>query len=1315
VSGDFGVEKKTNQDLYISGNTAENTLVANANLLTIGLANVDAFVGFGSIGLQLDDVDLAIALWSEVGGAARSWTSVMGNVGSASFIGVTSLTIAASNVGIVVNKENSSDHTVVDYVKGTGEMDATTLKVSVSSNIADDVTFAIDDVNGDYVRVTGHADIGLFGIVTVSGDFGVEKKTNQNVVLSTGTATANLLTIGLSNVSAFLGFGQGTANALGIQLTGIDLAIALWTENIETNPRSWTSVKASVASASLVGLPVLDLSVTTFGIEVNKPADDGTVVNYVGAAATHLDVVVGPGKTVRFDLDGSQGDLVRAFGRVTITISNFVTISGDFGFEKRTENGVSKILVGAANISTFLGTSDGSMGVSITNAFFGMVLIQNQEQGGENKYAVTAGGSAAIVGFEGILELSGSLTVKVNKTGAAVNEHIRVGAGYVDVVFDNGDDVMGFYGSVSLKIVNFVSISGDFGFEKSVSGGTTKILVGATNINVFLGVGAGTPNAIGLQVSNANLGVVLYQTESGDSKYALSAEGTAALVGLPGLIIEGSLAVKINKTGRAVNEIVRTGGGEVPVVFTTSEEIQIFSGSITLKVLGVFELHGEVSATIRANGTVLVDIPVASLAITVDGKEIFAIVAAIRFAITKSDGFRLLDMRLTGIRFMGMGGTPTPDYAGQATAMFEAGLEEATLPPGSRPGASLAFPFADGEIDVSVLNKRKYIDVTYTDYSGQGLNYASIQDTDPEFTFSGAGVGDAVISSVEQLDGGNTFRYHLADSNTGNDVGLFKSGSVSVAYTLGTWADKSGQTNTAKSETFTVVDGGATSPGEGTKLGPITLKGPSFSIEDFQFTMVERAGGTMNPRLLIMVGLGMEKASIDFGGGTKAELTDLLGAFELAVDLDMNDLFKFPDISATGKFKIAVGGLLVEIPDVLEVTGEGILINYDPNGAADQEIVRVNSLSIEIIPISLKGALEPFTRSDGTTIPGLSIRNNGFALGSASLQYTGAIEIASILKIQGIKAGVSDVNVTYGQDFVFNGEVFIAADGAWLFPGGAFEVSITDGSDADTEAVRASLTFTGNKPDGFKFKADQISFKFAGVLEINGSGVYIDTTASGDPNKEVASFVSIGATLNAGPLQVTGEMRNFAFMGDGSFKTNPGFGVFIEIGSVSGGSVGWPDWLPIRITAIGLEWADINNHPDEFVLTLSASVTGLYGLPFNFSGSVDGIKIDLGALKRGEFPIIDIAAIAVSVDGDMFGGRISGSLLGGILKVDDQYNVIPSTDTFTPVHKRIFFMGIAGGFEMDGWKFGIRFALSELGPLGITLNVRSVRLWVAKS
>ena len=182
-------------------------------------------------------------------------------------------------------------------------------------------------------------------------------------------------------------------------------------------------------------------------------------------------------------------------------------------------------------------------------------------------------------------------------------------------------------------------------------------------------------------------------------------------------------------------------------------------------------------------------------------------------------------------------------------------------------------------------------------------------------------------------------------------------------------------------------------------------------------------------------------------------------------------------------------------------------------------------------------------------------------------------------------------------------------------------------------------------------------------------------------------------------------MRNFAFLGDGSFETRPGFGVFIEAKSLSGTSVGWPSWMPIRITEIGIEWPDINNDPSNFVLTLSAAITGLYDLPFTFTGAVDGIKIDLGLLAQGKFPIIDIAGIAVGVEGDMFGGRITGALIGGIVKLDVDGNMIGATDSTTPVNDRVFFVGIQGGYEMPGMVgFTIRLALSELGPLGVTIT-----------
>ena len=47
----------------------------------------------------------------------------------------------------------------------------------------------------------------------------------------------------------------------------------------------------------------------------------------------------------------------------------------------------------------------------------------------------------------------------------------------------------------------------------------------------------------------------------------------------------------------------------------------------------------------------------------------------------------------------------------------------------------------------------------------------------------------------------------------------------------------------------------------------------------------------------------------------------------------------------------------------------------------------------------------------------------------------------------------------------------------------------------------------------------------------------------------------------------------------------------------------------VRIDALGIEWADIQHHPEDFVLTVSASVTGIKGIDgLQFSGAVQGLR-----------------------------------------------------------------------------------------------------------
>ncbi|MCP4855514.1 MAG: discoidin domain-containing protein, partial [Fuerstiella sp.] len=113
------------------------------------------------------------------------------------------------------------------------------------------------------------------------------------------------------------------------------------------------------------------------------------------------------------------------------------------------------------------------------------------------------------------------------------------------------------------------------------------------------------------------------------------------------------------------------------------------------------------------------------------------------------------------------------------------------------PVADLADPVSGGTIDVGVLNGRNYLDVTFADGDGSGVDPASI-DGD-ELSLSGAGVGTATLDGTVTLVGGNTYRYGL------NPSGEFVTGSVDATFVGGTWQDNAGNAGVSEIETFTVA------------------------------------------------------------------------------------------------------------------------------------------------------------------------------------------------------------------------------------------------------------------------------------------------------------------------------------------------------------------------------------------------------------------------------------------------------------------------------------------------------------------------------
>ena len=120
------------------------------------------------------------------------------------------------------------------------------------------------------------------------------------------------------------------------------------------------------------------------------------------------------------------------------------------------------------------------------------------------------------------------------------------------------------------------------------------------------------------------------------------------------------------------------------------------------------------------------------------------------------------------------------------------------------PTVDLSDPANGGSIVVSNLNSRGYIDVTFADTGGSGLNTSTITDSGQEFTLSGAAASGVTVNGAPALVSGTTYRYSF--------TGSFGTGTVSVNFVAGSFADGAGNPNAASTEGFTTTAPPDTTP-----------------------------------------------------------------------------------------------------------------------------------------------------------------------------------------------------------------------------------------------------------------------------------------------------------------------------------------------------------------------------------------------------------------------------------------------------------------------------------------------------------------------
>jgi hypothetical protein len=145
------------------------------------------------------------------------------------------------------------------------------------------------------------------------------------------------------------------------------------------------------------------------------------------------------------------------------------------------------------------------------------------------------------------------------------------------------------------------------------------------------------------------------------------------------------------------------------------------------------------------------------------------------------------------------------------------------------PVAQLAHPLDGAEVENVVINSsQRYIDVTFVDNSGAGIDGDTITDAAVEFTLGGAGASGVVVNGAGVLQSGTTYRYTFT-----ND---FSDGAVTVTFVADSFRDLAGHGNVEDAtQGFSVVvpdvikpQASLLAPGDGLSIGDGVINGRGY-------------------------------------------------------------------------------------------------------------------------------------------------------------------------------------------------------------------------------------------------------------------------------------------------------------------------------------------------------------------------------------------------------------------------------------------------------------------------------------------------------
>ena len=416
------------------------------------------------------------------------------------------------------------DHNTID---DTLEIEATGVSAEIAAGTA---VASLTGGSGSFVIGATDSSGTATGNVSLSGVPGLSFAAALDLAFDTATHSFALSGAGTLGIAGFLDLdGSFTFKATG---TGADRVIEVGVTGTSVEAAAVLYADGTFAAA---GIASVELPHIIQGLELS-----GDVTLEINTSGKVVSDTIG---TVVLDFDATK--VIHAEGTVTL-VTPVGDITGDFELTKNLAT--NEVLISGTGVDLFVGdrqdTGDADdIGLAISN---GSAHARIEPNG---KHAFRASGDAALVNVSDVV-LTGTFAAESNTTG----EDVDLGG---DTVLSGVKRVSG--NGVKLA-VGGIDLTGNFAVERSTSPGADgilgtsddagELLVGASGLSLSVGTG--------VQVSVTNASFVLLV--AADTSYALEANGTAAVTGMNGLTLTGTVGFERNTSTSAVARQLVVGG-----------------------------------------------------------------------------------------------------------------------------------------------------------------------------------------------------------------------------------------------------------------------------------------------------------------------------------------------------------------------------------------------------------------------------------------------------------------------------------------------------------------------------------------------------------------------------------------------------------------------------------------------------------------------------------------------------------------------------------------------------------------------------------